>query len=720
MTCLLIDNPNDPSEQRRYLEGFRVHYDTDDGNSESLPVSVLPGPKRFNVLVGPNNSGKSRLMRQIFSQRTLMLSGQEARHRIRGLFYIKEKGSQLLDDHVFAKANSQAGIHLSDFIRQLKVFFDEPTSSASKLPPNGTGIVIKNNNEIELSLGFGLTKGVDSSTSDESAQRTRDFYYDILKHLGYSADLSEFRSHKESGRQGLDRVAKLFSLEVIEAKTYSPPVRTNLRLVDTIQLSAQASSRGWEPTCDVEPLAGAFCQSFGWSPRDHTWFLPGQRTIFTGARLYEQVEAMHKMARDTRIAWRKGVSYILDRLLGIKNAELIASDFVNQIGGKHDSPVRHVRVATETADYSIHDLGDGVFASLVMLMPLFLSWNQRRMFFIEEPETHLHPGLQREFVETLCDADFGRADHIIYISTHSPIILDALAERARGDLSILRVDKAEGAPGVSSRHTIRQLPGPTVETLERIGATANALLARSMILVEGPSDVRYVRSLIELEASSHHGELGSQETRVLAPIEGRDYAIFTYGGSLLGDLLKRGGDGVDPNSLPSLGHYILVLADEDMGKESRHNDFRRIVAPYGGRFRYVTTGEAIEVENLFDAGVWRKLFPQVHSEKWKTPKRDFDDALLARVRLGSVADHVYEGMELCPEGGKTLKPGEKTAAAAKFADLVRAKDISWNDIGPRAQAFARAIREFLDFVMNKSRAQRPSLTRSQGVLRAQR
>jgi AAA domain, putative AbiEii toxin, Type IV TA system len=715
MTHLLLDNPRDVSEERRFLDGFEVLYSDEKEKELRLPVSVLPAPKKFNVLVGPNNSGKSRLMRQIFSQKTRLLPDDAfSGKRIRALYNMKEHGLRLLSENQIDRSRGPLDADIEGLVKQLEKFFHEPIASTQQLPglPDlRSGLLM--GNYLELWLGSSLV---------QIAQRDREnvvsrLLYTLLDELQFSQDLSDFRPGINRGEgQERDFVANLFPVERIPFVAYCPPIRTNMRIVDNTDIphrTPKEEGGGFISDCSAEPLASAFCQSFGWSPAAYSWMLGGSRSVVTGGRFYEQVDLSHKAHRAHRLAFQSGVSYVLNKLVGIDNAQLIASEFLNHVDSGNHSKIKHVRVATDTGDYSIHDLGDGVFACLIMLLPL-LTAQSPGVFFIEEPETHLHPGLQREFVKALCDEEISKLKHKIYLTTHSPIILDALAERASGDLSIIQVEKAEGGLGKPSRHMIRPVSALTVETLEQLGATSNALLARSLILVEGPSDVRYVQALIELSWKHRAG-------RALPPVEGRDYAIVTYGGSLLGDLINRDGEEVDPKVIPALGHYVLVLADSDIGKERKHETMRSSFAPFGGRIRYITTEDAIEMENLFDAGVWRKVFPMARTRKWRTPKRSVDDSTFATVRLGSIAAYIFkdDGKELDRKnGGETIEPIEKTAAAKAFIDLVRRGEITWEGIGPRAQSFTEQIRDFLDYVLERSRAVLPFFCPAAAVARA--
>jgi AAA15 family ATPase/GTPase len=106
----------------------------------------------------------------------------------------------------------------------------------------------------------------------------------------------------------------------------------------------------------------------------------------------------------------------------------------------------------------LHMLGSGYEMIFSLLLAFHLSQQSRKQLIclIDEPELHLHPSLQRRFVDLLLE--FSKTAQII-LSTHSPLLVKQLSTNKRVGVQILgrkhdvtrSVPMAEGAlPYVSS------------------------------------------------------------------------------------------------------------------------------------------------------------------------------------------------------------------------------------------------------------------------------
>jgi hypothetical protein len=281
------------------------------------------------------------------------------------------------------------------------------------------------------------------------------------------------------------------------------------------------------------------------------------------------------------------------------------------------------------------------------------------------------------------------------MTTHSADFLDAMAEYAGDELTVLRVEKEEAKEaGGKPRHVVRPSKRLDISHLESLGAAAHALLARSLILVEGPSDVRYVRGLMELT----QGDKPPKEfVEGHGLVEGRDYAVVTYGGSLLGDLLKSGvSEELTPERLLKLNHYLFILADQDEGKEEGHKAIRSVCNGMDGRVHFETTGPAVEFENAFSEEVWSNVLPKLKTQKWATATNKFPEpTTLQRTRLQTVAKWVYESEPLPTDRtSHTLSEG-KVKAGEEFMKLVSAKTITASNVGERALGIRDALIAFI-------------------------
>jgi predicted ATP-dependent endonuclease of OLD family len=149
--------------------------------------------------------------------------------------------------------------------------------------------------------------------------------------------------------------------------------------------------------------------------------------------------------------------------------------------------------------------GTGIH-ELIIICKVLASY-EKSIVCIEEPEIHLHPYLQRKFINLLIN----KTDNIYFITTHSNVFLDF-----NQNISIYHVTHNRSETSVSHVNSDKKC----YSILEDLGYKASDLLqANGIIWIEGPSDRIFLKRWIEL--------LGKDF------IEGIHYTIMFYGGRLL-------------------------------------------------------------------------------------------------------------------------------------------------------------------------------------------
>ena len=257
--------------------------------------------------------------------------------------------------------------------------------------------------------------------------------------------------------------------------------------------------------------------------------------------------------------------------------------------------------------YELDQLGSGIHEIIYFAIALTLCQNS--LVFIDEPEIHMHPRLQRQFLDFIIN----NTDNQYFIATHSSSLIDLLNE----DVSVFGVsmdsDDCTDCFYVADSKELSTI-------VDSLGCKASDILQSNCVIwVEGPSDRIYMNYWIH----------GADETL----LEGLDYSIMFYGGRLLSHLTG------DPSSICSfvnllkLNRNSFIVADSDKREESDSiNDTKqRIKSEFKDRC-WITEGR--EIENYLNDDEYEKVARRF-DEKF-TLKNDKYANRLARKANGSL------------------------------------------------------------------------------------
>jgi ABC-type cobalamin/Fe3+-siderophores transport system ATPase subunit len=165
------------------------------------------------------------------------------------------------------------------------------------------------------------------------------------------------------------------------------------------------------------------------------------------------------------------ITRLIERIFEYKGLEINAS---------HDQKTLHLVSAGRS--YRLDEVGAGVSQFVITLINAAI--RRPSMVLIDEPETGLHPMLQRDFLNTLA----GFAESGVVFSTHSIGLARSVADR------VYTVSKDDRGCGNLREYSATPRLAEFLGELSH--ATYRELGFDCILLVEGPSDVRVFQELL--------------------------------------------------------------------------------------------------------------------------------------------------------------------------------------------------------------------------------
>lgn len=303
--------------------------------------------------------------------------------------------------------------------------------------------------------------------------------------------------------------------------------------------------------------------------------------IFTGLELYEEVKNL---------------------LLGDLNDREKITDFQKFIGDSFfegqevalipniKSDVLYVKIGNEK-EYPIYNLGDGIQSLVILTFPLFKYRGENLLFFIEEPELYLHPGMQRKFLEIITHKQFDGYQY--FLTTHSNHFLDMTLDMDK--MSIYSFNKELENIDTREKNAIFIVENVSNEehnVLKMLGVKNSAVfLSNCTIWVEGITDRFYIRHFLNLYQSSLENASTYKEDIHYSFVEYSGNNITHW--SFLDDEKHDGEETVKSINESKVCGTLFLVADKDSEKkEVRHS---KLAQALGDRYYCL---DCREIENL--------------------------------------------------------------------------------------------------------------------------
>lgn len=312
-------------------------------------------------------------------------------------------------------------------------------------------------------------------------------------------------------------------------------------------------------------------------------------SIETGLDLYDKIESArngHRIDRENFAAFETFLSEVF-----------FQSRLIDIIAVKGSSSSKQVKISLngDNDDIPIHDLGDGIQAIIILLLPIFTA-KKGSWIFIDEPENNLHPGYQNVFMKAISEnKDILAKELRFFINTHSNHILSE-ALLSPTDTEILVFSRRD-----KDSSNISTFDGNEQSTMEMLGVlNTSVLISNCSIWVEGVTDRLYIRAFLKAYCNS-------KNFKGTAPIEGFQYSFVEYAGN---NLIHYCFDHELSDKIDSLDQQmnaffinsnVFLLADSDFSQDQKHAFYDKI-SEKRNNFRYHKT-EVPEIENLLPVSI---------------------------------------------------------------------------------------------------------------------
>lgn len=388
-------------------------------------------------------------------------------------------------------------------------------------------------------------------------------------------------------------------------------------------------------------------------------FTDDQVDVFSGQILYERIRDMLLGDLELRNRMREYERFLSSNLFEDKEVVIVP---------KQGDDVIHVRIGN--TERPIYELGDGIQNLIILTFPLFECENG--MFFIEEPETNMHPGMQRKFMEALQIKN----KHQYFITTHSNHLLDLTLDYDNVSIFTFfsKLGDSEG------KHRVELVTYGDRNVLELIGAKNTSMfLVNKTIWVEGITDRLYIKKYLDLYI---------QKESLVKLREDVDFTFVEYGGDNIVHWSFL--DGKDPtiNVERLCGQLMLVMDSDGNKKQLRKSELK---SKLGKRYYLL---QCREIENSLSLRSLERVIGS-YEEGFIMPN-GISNRIRRNKPIGSfIEENIFRthNLKMTRQGGYKESSG---TVKQKLAFCNRAiKGMSYGDMSNDARNLAEAIYNFI-------------------------
>ena len=501
-----------------------------------------------NIFIGVNNSGKSRLLRALFSLKYDEILYNTDRYSAKDYFDLVESLDKEIKRDIDDTMRSIGGItyqHLDDILKNKGIFLS-----------------LNNINYDLMKTKLLALKNCQGNTEKRGNQT-------IFHHQDIVFKLSKL------GQKYLEKIEKFSIVPSLgNEKQYYIPILRGMRPLDEQQTD--------------------FYQH---KTQEHyfqfnTAFETNTKHIFTGLELYQDLKQKLLGDPEDRYLVKSFEDFLSQKFFNSERVTLVPKEKGNE------PKVVNIKIGNEP-QFPIYQLGDGLQNLIICIFKIFTE-KERCLFFIEEPDMFMHPSFQRAFLEVLCEHD----QHQYFITSHSNHFLDMTLDFE--NISVFHFSKekevVEGKPNFKVRTTSTR----DHRLLFDLGVkNSSVFLSNSTIWVEGIADRFYLRAYMkkyieELKDDNPNKKIFSSFR------EDYHYSFVEYQGANLTHWnFDQDNENSDNILATSICGNVFLIADGDIsnkGKGDREDIYKKMLGDE--QFHKLP---AKEIENLIPEKILQHL-----------------------------------------------------------------------------------------------------------------
>nr|WP_315238416.1 AAA family ATPase [uncultured Flavobacterium sp.] len=549
-------------------------------NEEDEPISFFPKFNNINIIVGSNNSGKSRFIRNFMTLKNL--KGVDDLKKIKA--FIPLYNTEVVNTNNIVKS----------IINNFNYRADNSYNIGGRNPDRETANKISEN--LLKELNFNSLTELFSIISQNKVKCLFLSRYDIE-----NAYLHNF-----------NEIDEFFLKEYNDIKYYYIPT---LRTAHSLFNFVSGKYSKIENDVYLETLNNYY-------KLDKI-----DVEVFTGIHLYKEILNTRNSRREIRQSFEKFESFIGKYFFDNKKIDVVAEFNKDEsLLGNNNLENISVHIEGEKKTRKLYELGDGIQAIIILMYKIFMA-ESNSFIFIDEPELNLHPGMQRLFLEQITsNKDLEKKNLTYIITTHSNHFLDLTIEKRNVSIysfspkTILKDDK---------QFIIKNVNRGDNKLLRELGVNnSSVFMANCSIWVEGISDRNYIKAFLK----SYCNFIGKSY-----PKEDIDFAFFEYAGSNIDHYifekeLEKEDEQIVLKDIKALAisNRIFLLADSDASKQSSKKGIRlkELEEAKTDNFIPKVVWDIREIENLLTNEMWKEILIELCN---KTLVKSHEDEILLKI-----------------------------------------------------------------------------------------